>query len=111
MSPLADVAPDLTGFAKCPLCHTADLRVTNLAVSGGADWHCTRCGQGWDALRLATVAAYAVWLAEHTAASIITHQPIMKADDVPIVQEQGVSSTLAFSDALTFSSRHVSGAT
>jgi transposase-like protein len=90
MSPLVDVAPDLTGFAKCPLCHTADSRVTNLAVSEGADWHCTRCGQRWDALRLAAVAAYAVWLAEHTAASIITHQPIMKADDVLIVQEQSV---------------------
>jgi transposase-like protein len=90
MSPLADVVPDLTGFATCPSCRTADSRVTNLAVSGGADWHCARCGQRWDARRLATVAAYAVWLAEHTAASTITHQLIKKADDVLVVQEQGV---------------------
>lgn len=34
MSPLADVAPHLTGCATCPSCHTADSRVTNLAVSG-----------------------------------------------------------------------------
>ena len=68
MSPVADVVPDLEAFATCPLCHTADSRVTTLAVSGGADWLCARCGQRWDALRLRTVAAYAVWLAEHTAA-------------------------------------------
>ena len=73
MSPLADVVPDLKGLATCPSCHTADSRVTSLAVSGGADWHCARCGQQWDALRLETVAAYAVWLTEHTAASTITH--------------------------------------
>ena len=80
MSLLADVVPDLEGFATCPSCHTADSRVTNLAVSGGADWHCARCGQLWNALRLETVAAYAVWLAERTAAPTITHQLIMKAD-------------------------------
>lgn len=74
MSPLADViTPDPTGFATCPSCHTADPRVTNLAVAGGADWHCGRCGQQWDARRLATAAAYAAWLVERTAAATIWH--------------------------------------
>ena len=68
MSPLADVVPDVGGFATCPSCHTTDSRVTNLALSGGADWHCARCGQQWDTVRLATAAAYAVWLTERTDA-------------------------------------------
>jgi hypothetical protein len=62
--------------------------MTNLAVSAGADWRCSRCGSRWDAVRLATVVAYAVWLAEHTAASIITPQEVVDADDVRIVPEQ-----------------------
>ena len=44
--------------------------MTNRAVSAGADWRCSRCGWRWDAGRLATVAAYAVWLAAHTSSSI-----------------------------------------
>ena len=39
--------------------------MTNLALSAGADWQCSRCGARWDAVRLATVAAYAVWASEH----------------------------------------------
>lgn len=66
MSALADVRPEPMGFATCPSCHTADPVMTNLAVSGGADWRCGRCGQRWDAIRLAAVAAYAVWLAEYS---------------------------------------------
>ena len=65
MGVLADAAPDLSGFATCLSCHTA-AGVTNLAVSGGVDWTCARCGQGWDAVRLAAAAAYAVWLAAQT---------------------------------------------
>jgi hypothetical protein len=49
------------GFAACPLCHTADATLTSAAVAAGADWHCVRCGQRWDAVRLAAVAACAVW--------------------------------------------------
>lgn len=58
--------PELVGLATCPMCHTEDPSITNLAVRAGADWHCSRCGGRWDAARLATVAAYAVWLAAHT---------------------------------------------
>jgi len=36
--------------------------MTNASIGAGADWHCGRCGQRWDAGRLATVAAYEVWV-------------------------------------------------
>ena len=61
------LAPELEGLATCPSCHTQDPSMTNLAISAGADWQCSRCGSWWDAVRLATVAAYAVWLAVHTS--------------------------------------------
>ena len=48
--------------------------MTNVAVGAGADWHCQRCGQQWDAVRLATIAAYAVWLSEHTMAASVDPQ-------------------------------------
>ena len=59
----------LVGFATCPSCHTVNTTVTDAAVDGGADWHCARCGQRWDATRLAAVAAYAQWLSTHIASS------------------------------------------
>ena len=57
-------AQERLGFATCPSCHTADATMTNDAVGKGADWRCTRCGQLWTASRLATAAAYAVWVSE-----------------------------------------------
>jgi hypothetical protein len=54
--------PELLRLATCPLCHTEDRRVTNSDLGAGADWHCSRCGCRWDAVRLATVAGYAAWL-------------------------------------------------
>jgi hypothetical protein len=59
--------PELVGLATCPSCHTEDQTVTKLAVSTGADWQCARCGSRWDARRVATVAAYAVWVSERTS--------------------------------------------
>jgi hypothetical protein len=35
------------------------------ATDDGADWRCVRCGQHWDAARLAAVAAYAAWTIDH----------------------------------------------
>lgn len=61
------LASELVGLAMCPSCHTLDLSMTNLAVSAGADWQCSRCGSRWDAVRLATVAAYAAWASAHMA--------------------------------------------
>jgi len=60
------IAPEVVGFATCPMCHTVDPTMTNMALGGGADWHCSRCGQRWDTIRLAAVAGYAMWLSEHT---------------------------------------------
>jgi transcription elongation factor Elf1 len=69
------IGREVVEFATCPLCHTADRSMTNLSVSAGADWHCGRCGQRWDAVRLATVTAYAVWVSEQTAPSTLTPRP------------------------------------
>ena len=55
-------------LAICPACHTQDPSMTNQALSAGADWQCARCGSRWDAIRLATVAAYDAWVSEHDAA-------------------------------------------
>jgi hypothetical protein len=57
-----DVSLPGSGFATCPSCHTTDTAVTNDALSKGSDWECARCGGQWNATRLATVAAYALWL-------------------------------------------------
>lgn len=47
----------------CPLCHSRHPSLTSAALESGADWVCARCGQRWDARRLASVAAYATWVA------------------------------------------------
>jgi hypothetical protein len=48
--------------------------MTHVAVGPGADGHCGRCGQRWDAVRLATVATYAVWVSEQMASSTNTQR-------------------------------------
>lgn len=53
-------APELLAYATCPLCRTTATR----ANDAGADWLCARCGQRWTATRLASVTAYAAWVAE-----------------------------------------------
>jgi transposase len=56
--------PALVGSPKsCPLCHTVNPAMTDEALTAGASWQCTRCGQTWDAHRLAAVAAYARYCA------------------------------------------------
>jgi hypothetical protein len=55
---------DPSRLASCPLCHTAHPFLTQVALDAGEDWQCARCGQRWDAERLATVAAYAAWVVE-----------------------------------------------
>jgi hypothetical protein len=62
---LPEAPPDTSPLATCPLCHTRHASLTAEAVQAGADWRCLRCGQRWDAVRLAAVAAYAAWAAEH----------------------------------------------
>jgi len=64
-STLLPIAPKLPVFATCPSCHTTDATMTNDAVRDGADWQCGRCGQTWNARRLTTAAAYAIWVSGH----------------------------------------------
>ncbi len=63
---LDDGSPDVMR-ATCPMCHTR-ASLTQSAVDAGADWRCVRCGQHWDAVRLAAVAAYAAWVVERNRA-------------------------------------------
>ena len=69
MTASSTLAPGLGGHATCLSCHTVDLTVTDSAVAAGADWRCVRCGQRWDARRLAAVTAYTQWLSERTVAA------------------------------------------
>ena len=57
--------PDVLRRATCQSCHTKHESLTEDAVQMGASWRCVRCGQRWDAARLAAVAAYATWAAEY----------------------------------------------
>ena len=45
----------------CPLCHTSAPTITDPALKAGGAWQCTRCGQQWDIVRLATAAAYTAY--------------------------------------------------
>ena len=61
---LLDDDQDIFQFATCPMCH-ASSTLSQSALEAGGDWRCARCGQHWDAARLAAVAAYAAWTVEH----------------------------------------------
>ena len=56
-----EAAVEPEGFATCPRCHTVDTTLTNASLAAGGDWRCVRCGQRWDKMRIATVAAYTAW--------------------------------------------------
>ena len=60
---LLDDEQDVLRSATCPMCHTS-ATLSQSALDAGGDWRCVRCGQHWDAARLATVAAYAAWIVE-----------------------------------------------
>ena len=59
----------------CPFCHTARALLSTGAGEAPGDWRCGRCGQRWDASRLATVAVYARWALEHDKAVRARPQP------------------------------------
>jgi predicted Zn finger-like uncharacterized protein len=44
--------------AVCPMCHTVAPSTTESALAAGGYWKCGRCGQTWNATRLAVRAAY-----------------------------------------------------
>ena len=62
-----DDEPDVVPPAACPMCHTRT-SLNQSALDAGGAWRCVRCGQQWDAARLATVAAYAAWVVERERA-------------------------------------------
>lgn len=64
---LLDDEHDIFQFATCPMCHTSATPSQSELETGGA-WRCVRCGQHWDAARLAAVAAYAAWSVDHDRA-------------------------------------------
>lgn len=61
---LLDDDQDIVRPAMCPMCHTS-ATLSQSALEAGGDWRCVRCGQHWDAGRLAAVAAYAAWSVDH----------------------------------------------
>ena len=63
---LQDDERDILRFAMCPMCHTS-ASATQGAIEAGGDWRCNRCGQHWDAARLATAGADAEWAANAIA--------------------------------------------
>jgi predicted Zn finger-like uncharacterized protein len=62
---ILDHEPDAVPSAICPMCHTA-VSLTQSALDAGGAWRCVRCGQHWDAARLAAVATYAAWMLDRT---------------------------------------------
>jgi transcription elongation factor Elf1 len=62
-------APASQRYATCPLCHTIEMSLSDDALAAGGEWQCIICGQRWDAPRLATAAAYAVWAVQREAVS------------------------------------------
>ena len=60
---LLDTEPDVLRSATCPMCH-ASTAMTQKGIEAGGEWRCARCGQHWDAARLAAVAAYAAWIVD-----------------------------------------------
>ena len=61
---LLDDDQDIVRPAICPMCHTS-AALSQSALETGSGWRCVRCGQHWDAARLAAVAAYATWSVDH----------------------------------------------
>lgn len=57
----------MSGHPVCSLCHTASTGLTHEALAAGGAWRCVTCGQHWDAERVETVAAFAVWAQTHPA--------------------------------------------
>lgn len=62
-----DDEPEVVRPAVCPMCHTP-ASLTQSALEAGGAWVCGRCGQHWDAARLAAVAGYSAWVSERERA-------------------------------------------
>jgi transposase len=60
-TPEPSIAATADSSCTCPMCHTVDAAMTASALATGGYWLCIRCGQEWDANRLATRAAYTAY--------------------------------------------------
>ena len=60
---VADEEQGVLRCAACPMCHTPT-SVTRNAIEAGGEWRCVRCGQHWDASRLAASTRYTAWVAD-----------------------------------------------
>lgn len=84
-----DDEQDIVRAATCPMCHTS-ATLSQSGLEAGGDWRCARCGQHWDAARLAAVAAYAAWSVDHDRAGRRgTEGSHDRARDVPLEQRGG----------------------
>jgi hypothetical protein len=89
---LPEPVPDGSQLVSCPLCHTTYPSLTRDALHAGGDWRCIRCGQCWDARRLATVAAYAAWVAaQDTRARMPGAARPERAAPLPAPEARGLS--------------------
>jgi ribosomal protein L37AE/L43A len=77
---MLDDEPDSLRSPICPMCHTS-ATLSGSALEAGGEWRCTRCGQRWDAPRLAAVAAYAAWTVVHDR--VATRDPEGSHDAAP----------------------------
>jgi ribosomal protein L37AE/L43A len=88
---LLDEEPEVPRSVTCPMCHTP-ASLTQIALDAGGAWQCVRCGQQWNAARLATVAAYATWVLDRARAdSRIDDRPrdAAQSHDAPIERLDG----------------------
>ena len=67
LAAVLEIEPDVRQGATCPSCHTPRAGVVDDGQIPGGDWQCGRCGQRWDAARLASVTAYKTWVVEYEA--------------------------------------------
>jgi ribosomal protein L37AE/L43A len=62
-----DHEPDTVHTAVCPMCQTS----AALTAGAAGAWRCVRCGQHWDAERLAAFSAYTAWVVERDATTTV----------------------------------------
>jgi hypothetical protein len=93
---LPEPVPDGSRLVSCPLCHTTHPSLTRDALQAGENWRCVRCGQRWDAGRLATVAAYAAWVAaQDKRARMRGAAHPERAAPLPATEARGISEVLS----------------
>src|SRR3954451_8701635 len=78
--------------AICRLCHTP-APLTQRGVDAGGEWRCVRCGQHWNAARLAAVAGYAAWVDTHERAANRVNERSQDAGQYGEASAEGLGRT------------------